>query len=410
MDTLDHHYRLLLGLDDSWQVVSVDLLPEHNRVEIRIRHLGGKVACPECQGACSIADHAPERQWRHLDVMQFETRILSSTPRSRCETCGVKTIAVPWASKHGRFTLMFEAFAVKVLTACSSVAKAAQLLRLNWESTHDIMERAVERGLIRRNLEEVEHVGIDEKSFGKGQDYVSVMTDLDGSRVLEVVPKRTESATKQLWESIPEENRKNIQAVAMDMWAPYVSATEEAVPRAEIVHDKFHVAKHLNEAVDKVRRSEHKTLMQAGDETLKGTRRMWNYNEKNLPEKYADDFAAVKQLQLKTSRAWAIKESFQVFWSYAYAGHARRYFKDWYSWASRSKLKPIIKAAKMIKRHLDRIVTYFKHRITNAHAEAFNSRIQWLKSAARGFRSFRNYRTRILFFCGRLDMLPEGCH
>ena len=82
MDTLDQHYRLLLGIDDSWQVVSVDLLPEQNRVEIRIRHLGGKVACPECQGACSIADHAPERQWRHLDVMQFETRILSSTPRS----------------------------------------------------------------------------------------------------------------------------------------------------------------------------------------------------------------------------------------------------------------------------------------------------------------------------------------
>ena len=166
----------------------------------------------------------------------------------------------------------------------------------------------------------------------------------------------------------------------------------------------------LNEAVDKVRRSEHRTLLKEGDSTLKGTRQMRLFSKKILPEKYAGLFDTVSQQQVKANRAWAIKESFQVFWTYSFAGHARRYFRDWYAWASRCKLKPIIATAKMLKRHLDRIETYFKHRITHARAEAFNSRIQWLKSAARGFRSFRNYRTRILFFCGRLDMTPEGCH
>ena len=102
---------------------------------------------PYCGQACPQADLAPERTWRHLDTMQFTTELRARVPRSHCSKCGIKTISVPWAGKHSRFTLLFEAFAIEVLQACSNVKRAAQLLRLSWETAHMIMARAVERGL-----------------------------------------------------------------------------------------------------------------------------------------------------------------------------------------------------------------------------------------------------------------------
>lgn len=411
MNELHEHYRLLLGLDDSWQVAAVDLSLEESRVEIQLEHVGKRVRCPECQAESSLADHAPDRCWRHLDTMQFETLIRARVPRARCQQCGVKTIAIPWAGKHSRFTLMFEAFAIAVLNSCSNVTRAALLLRLDWSSVHTIMERAVARGLAKRSVEKVRHVGIDEKSFRRGQSYVSVMTDLDGSRVLDVAEGRDETAANCLWESLPEAQRKKVEAVATDMWPAYVTSVEVNSPQAEVVHDKFHIAKHLNEAVDQVRRAEHKRLMQEGDESLKGSKQLWLFRESNLPARHQERFRELKEMHLKTSRAWALKEYFQEFWNYCVAGFAKRFFSDWYGWAVRSRLKPMIKKAKMLKRHLDRLLTYFRHFITNAKSEAFNSRIQAIKSDARGFRSFHNYRIRILFYCGKLDLLPKPlCH
>ena len=410
MSKLTEHYRLLLGLDAAWEVSDVSLSLEERRVDILVTHVGGRVTCPECGGTCSIADHAPERTWRHLDTMQFETRLRARVPRANCKACGVKTTAVPWAGKHSRFTLLFEALAIEVILACGNVKAAAGLLRLDWDSVHRIMERAVERGLSRRDLESVSHVGIDEKSFGRGQSYISLLTDLTASRVLEVVEGRTEEAANALWEAIPQEQKSQVEAVAMDMWPAYINAAETNAEQAEIVHDRFHISKHLNEAVDKVRRQEHKTLKQAGDERLKGSKQLWLFNPENLSEDRWLDFEALKDQDLKTSRAWAIKEQFRWFWEYRYAGNARRFFDRWYGWAIRSQLKPIRGVAKMLKRHLDNIVSYFRHRITNAATEGFNSRIQSIKSQARGFRAFRNYRIRILFHCGKLNLLPETTH
>ena len=121
MSQLTEHYRLLLGLDASWKVSEVTLFLEEKRVDILLVHRGGAVTCPECDGGCGIADHGPERTWRHLDTMQFETVLRARTPRTKCKTCGVKTVTVPWAGKHSRFTLMFEAFAIEVLQACGHV-------------------------------------------------------------------------------------------------------------------------------------------------------------------------------------------------------------------------------------------------------------------------------------------------
>ncbi len=406
MSELTNHYQALLGLDENWAVVSVDFALEEKKVEIALEHVGGRLTCPECAASCPQADLAPERQWRHLDTMQFQTLLRARLPRSKCATCGVKTVAAPWAGKHSRFTLLFEAFALEVLKACSNVQRAAVLLGLDWQTTHGIMQRAVERGLERRTLDDVRRVGIDEKSFGSGQSYVSVMTDLEESRVLEVVEERTKAATDELWQTLTPTQRDNVLAVAVDMWEPFMNSSAEQAPNAEIVHDKFHVSKHLNEAVDQVRRQENKTLKAKGDESLAGSKYLWLMHPDHLTDEREEWLAELREADLKTSRAWAIKESFRRFWEYTYTSSAATFFDDWYAWAVRSRLSPIVEKAKMLKRHLSGLLSYFRQRVTNAVSEGFNSRIQSIKSAARGFRAFANYRTRILFYCGKLDLSP----
>jgi transposase len=409
MNDLNQHYALLLGLKTDWLVQSVDLDLEAQRVEIRLqRNADEPCCCPECGQACPLKDHTDERTWRHLDTMQFETVIKARIPRTSCPTHGVHNIHIPWAEPHGRFTLLFEAFAIRVLIASSSIEKGRRLLGLGWEASQKIMNSAVERGLERRDLEEVKHIGIDEKNFGKGHDYVSVMTDIDGGRVLEVVPGRTQEAADSLWKTLSEEQREQVEAVAVDMWAAFVNSAEEHVPQADIVHDRFHIAKHLNEALDQVRRAEHKALKKAGDDRLTGSRYLWLARQENMSDKKSAAFEDLREEKLKTSRAWALVDLFRDFFEQQSEPQGRAFFKDWYAWASRCRLTPLVKKAKMIKRHLDRIVTWFSHRISNASAEGFNSLIQALKSAARGFRNFENYRTRILFFCGQLNLFPES--
>jgi transposase len=281
---------------------------------------------------------------------------------------------------------------------------------LDWDSANAIMQRAVKRGLSRRSIEGVKNVGIDEKSYLKGHNYVSVLTDIDGSRVLEVAEGRDQEAANKLWDSIPPEQRDEIEAVAVDMWRAFIGSAKQNAKNAAIVFDRFHVSKHLNEAVDRVRRQESKALKTVQDRSLVGTKQLWLFNPENLNEEQQIEFSELQTLALQTGRAWAIKEQFRHFWEYTYQGSATKFFNRWYAWAIRSRLSPIKEKAKMLKTHVEGLLNYFKHRITNAMAEGFNSKIQQIKSSARGFRKFENYRTRILFFCGKLDLLPFLTH
>jgi transposase len=247
-------------------------------------------------------------------------------------------------------------------------------------------------------------VGLDEKSFQRGQRYISLMTDLTGQRVLEVVPGRDTEQAIGLWEKLPEGQRRKVEAAAMDMGANFAAATRIAAPQAAIVHDRFHVAKHLNEAVDQTRRQEAAKLAEKGDETLKQTRYLWLYG--TVPEKHQANFADLLEMNLKTSRAWLYKEQMVEFWAQPDAKAGERFFSQWYRTVMRSQLPKVKAVAKTLKGHLVNLLTYFQHRITNAITEGFNSKIQAIKADARGFRRFENYRARILFFCGKLDLMP----
>jgi transposase len=256
------------------------------------------------------------------------------------------------------------------------------------------MKRAVERGLQPRSLDEVRYVGIDEKSFSAGEDYVSVMTDIDQSRVLEVTPDRTTDAADALWNTLSEEQRSKVKAVCMDIWQAYEMSTERNIPNARILHDRFHIAKYLNEAVDKVRRAEHRELQEDSDDRLPGVRQILLFNPVNLSDEKNEELAALRKSTLATGRAWSLKELFRFFWQEGDAvGGEHSLIR--YAWAIRCRLEPIRKVARMLSP------------ISNGPAEGFNSRIQSIKSAVRGFRIFEHYRIRMLFYCGKRSLTPR---
>lgn len=407
-------YETLLGLTAPWEVASVAVTkPSGERplgeVAVAVRWRAKMpLVCPSCNQQGARYD-SRARRWRHLNTMQWKTFITAEVPRVNCPSCGVKQVRVAWAEDGSRFTELFEAFAIQVLKAVRSKVQATSLTALSWDQVDRIMERAVVRGLDRRSLRQLTHLGLDEKSFGKGHDYVSILHDVSGRRVLDVVPERTRKAADQLWQTIPEAQRQGVAAVAVDMWEPYLEATRTAAPQAAIVHDKFHCAKELNKAVDLVRRREHRQLRSEGDNTLVKTKYLWLKNPRNWTTQQRQHFHCLKVDTLKVGRAWAIKEAFADFWAYRYSASARKFFDRWYFWATHSRLAPIIHAAQTLKRHLPGLLAYTKHRITNALAEANNATIQLTKANARGYRNFQQYRIAILFHCGKLDLYPRDC-
>jgi transposase len=399
---LNQHYGQLLGLCAPWIVVKVDLDLAAKRVIIRLdRDKSFEMTCPECGRSCPIYDSVEERQWRHLDTMQFETILVATVPRVDCPEHGVRRGSVPWARPHGRFTLLFEAFAISVLECCGTVKAAAEILRVNWKTLDGIMKAAVERGMDRRELVDVTRISLDEKHYSKKEGCVSVMCDIDGSRVLDLVPKNSEAAATALLETLPDDTQGMIEAVTMDMCPSFKNATTVVLPWADVVHDRFHVKKALNEATDTVRRQESKD-----NPLLKRTRHLWLYNYANLKEHQRQRFAVLKKENLTTAKAYSIKEMFDEFWNAPDAEVAAIWAERWLSWALNCRIEPMVRIAKTIQKHLDCLLTYFEHRVTNAIAEGMNSKIQTIIAAARGLRSFVTLRIRVLFFCGNLELSP----
>ncbi len=210
------HYQRLLGLPDPWMVSElVENIP-HQRIDLKLTHAPEtRFPCPYCQLSCPVHDHAPERRWRHLDALRFKTYLTASPPRVRCPDHGVVTAGLPWADFSSRWTLDLEFKVIETLQACSSLQAAARLLNLSWSTLQSIMASAVARGLDRRALEGLRVLGLDEKSFLRGQSYISVCNDLGGHRVLEVSPGRTAEQAAEALKVVPEAQRGGIEA-----WPP----------------------------------------------------------------------------------------------------------------------------------------------------------------------------------------------
>jgi transposase len=405
-------YAQILGLTRPWSVIDVELDTSDEEVRVLVRHDGSAtLCCPEC-GRASPGYDTRRRRWRHLDTCQYRTILIAETPRVMCAEHGVKQVRVPWAEPGSSFTALYESLVIDWLKE-ASIAAVSRRLHLSWDEVDGIMQRAVTRGLERRRAEGEQapaRLGVDETSFAKRHEYVTVVTDLDAKEVLHVADDRTAGSLEAYYESLGPGELERIEVVCMDMWQPYITATRKRVPLGpgKIAFDKFHVAKHLGDAVDKVRRGEHRTLKREGDDRLTRTKYLWLAHPANIEEgTWRERFRWLRDSALKTARAWAIKETAMGLWEYVSRGWARRAWRRWYGWAIRSRLEPVKRVARMIRAHLEGIITAIVHRATNAGAESINAKIQRVKRMACGYRNRQRFRHAIYFHLGGLDLYPR---
>lgn len=401
-------YQHILGLQPPWHVERVELDMKAQRVSVYAVHRkDAAFSCPECGLQCPLHDHDEERSWRHLDTCQLQTQLHARIPRVRCNEHGVRQVRVPWSEPKSRFTLMFERFAIDVLLE-TDVQGATGLLRISWDQAHHIMQRAVERGLARREHTDIKHMGVDEKAIAKGHRYATLLNDLQRGTVLEVTEGRTQESIEECLSSVPSAQLAKVEAFAMDMWQPYFQAVTSAVPdgASKVVFDRFHIVGHMNKALDIVRRRESREMVEEGDRRLVGTKYNWLYAAERLDDDVRQQFVRMRDNGFKTARAWSMKELLRGLWDRKSMRDGLTWWSRWYFWATHSRLAPVIKVAKMIDRHLPNVLSYFAHRITNAASESINAVVRGLQKRAFGYRSFSNFRIAVLFRCGGLDLYP----
>lgn len=405
-------YSEILGINAPWEISETKIEESDKSVHIKLFHASGsKFPCKHCQELCSVHDHGNVRTWRHLDTCDHYTYLHAALPRTNCSNCGICTIEPMWSRSNSGFTLQFESFIIDTLQSTQVRRRASLQLRISEEQLKRVQRQAVERGMKnRRNASNyfVRHVCIDEKSLFTGHHYVTILYDGQTGAVLEVVEHRTqesaEKAFKQLGQYV---DLKEVHVVTMDMWKAFRNAAENHVSQADIVHDRFHLAQYLNKAVDITRRAENKKLMAQSDDRLKGTKYLWLKNPDNFT-------FAQKQLQmclaqdeeLETVKAWQFKEAFKEFFTMPTVPEAIDFFNTWSLNVKNSENKPLLKVVKTFENHLQGLLDYTKHRVSNAMAESINMAIQQVKSKARGFKSANAFRVAILFHLGNLFVYP----
>ena len=401
-------YERILGLEKPWRVTGVRL--DEVKGEMRVSVECDAVwACPQCARRMHVHSHEA-REWRHMDTCQYKTIIESYALRVECEEHGTLTVQVPWAEKYGRESRLFESKAIDVMRQTSGKA-AGDILGITWDEADGIKQRAVDRGLARKTWEVPKAVCLDEKSAGRGHDYVTVATKVEGGKAVvdDVVEERTKEAADSYFGRYTKEELAGVKSIGMDMWKPYFDSAISHVPDAaeKIVHDRYHLVSHLNNAVDEVRRGEHAGLLAKGDSQLKRTRFLWLHGKENLPPEKRRQLKDLVAGKLKTAKAWMLKELFRDMYDCTDGAEAAVYFKDWCRRAMRSRIEPILKVARMFKKHAANILTWFTHRLSNSYAEGINNLIQTIVKKAYGYRNRERFRRDILFHAGGLDLYPR---
>ena len=398
-------YQKILGIEAPWRVEDVELRLEKGLVNIEVGYdPGQEVRCSKCGEMCARYD-VVKRKWRHLDTCQYQTIISADVPRIECKTHGIEQISVPWAGKNSRLTHLFERLVIDWLKESSTLA-VAEHLNLSWKQVDGVMQRAVRHGLKVREAQMPTRIGVDETSFQKRHEYVTIITDMDTGTVIDVADDRKQVPLENMLKKLGKDTLSKIECVAMDMHQPFIQAVKNTIPDAgaKIAFDKFHVIANVTKAVNQVRRQEHLALMEQGKEDLKRTRFLWITGEENLSESQLDNIQALKEIAIKTSKAWRFKEQARNLWGFKSKAVALRAWKNWCIDAAQSELAPIQKVASMVLNHLQGILIAILKNATNAVSESKNNKIQHIKRNAYGFRNRERFKTAILFHCGGLQL------
>ena len=394
-------FRLALGLAEPWRVVKIAFSDEEHRLDLWLDFpAGSRFPCPACGQTAGVYD-TTERTWRHLNFFQHQTHLHARQPRIACPEDGVKTIEVPWARAGAGFTLLMEAFVLLLAQSGMTPRQIGRVIDAHDTRIWRILRHYVDEARAHADHSAVTAVGVDETSRARGQNYITVFMDLkeDRRRVLFVAEGRDAKTVDAFRQDLVAHGgqAEQVEEACLDMSPAYIRGLTEAFPKVQLTFDQYHLTALLNEAVDEVRREE-----QGRHPELKGTRYVWLKNDWNRTEKQAEVFDALRSSHLATVRATHIKTVFQDVFACEGVEEAEPLLKQWYFWATHSRIGPIIKAAKTIKKHWDGVLRWFTSRITNGVLEAINSLIQSAKAKARGFRSTEYLITMVYLIAGKL--------
>jgi transposase len=379
------------------------------RIEVGVKpRRNGEPVCSGCGRKCSGYDRLAERRYQMVPLLGFSVYLVYRPRRVDCRYCGVKVEQVPWARGKETTTQALQWYLV-FWTKYVALSQVAALFRTNWHTVYAAVEQAVEWGLARRRLDNVQSIGVDEVQWRKGHRYLTLVYQLDAGcrRLLYVGLDRTADSLRGFFTAMPEQLAGGLKYVCSDMWRPYLEVLKECAGQAVHVLDRYHIVAKLNQAIDEVRADEARRMRAAGHApVLKHSRWCLLKRPENLTERQGSKLGELLRFNLKTVRAYLLKEEFQQLWDYVVSSWAGNFLDGWLTKVMRSRIEPMKKVATTLRRHRELILNWFKARgeISAGIVEGQNYNVKLLMRRSYGIRTYRVMETLLYHQLGDLPV------
>jgi transposase len=405
MLTQEDLFAKALMVEKPWFVDKVQFDQEGGKLEIWIDFERGSTFYYEdkelgIKGNFKAYDTS-QKTWRHLNFFQYQCYLHAWIPRVDIGDGKVRQAQAPWEGHAAGFTLLLEALILE-LVRVMPVHQVCQLLGVYDEKLWKMIKAYTETARAYEDFSSVKVVGMDEKAVRKGHDYVSLFVDMEEKRTIFVTEGRDNEVVADFVNDLKAHNgnAEKISQISCDMSPAFILGVEENLPNADIVFDRFHVTKVINDAVDKVRKAEV-----TKNPILKNSKYIFLKNRDNLSEWQKQRLEEIKlsKLNLKTMKALNIREAFQQIYDASSVEIFDKLLRKWYFWATHSRIKPIIEAAYTIQRHWYGVVNWIFYKISNGILEGFNSIFQAAKAKARGYKRTDIIKAIIYLLTGKLD-------
>jgi len=382
-------------------------------VDVKARK-NGRPICSGCGKAGPGFDRTRQaRHYEFIPIWGYAVYLSYRKRRVNCGECGIRVEQVPWAEGKQRLTTVYQHY-LAMWAKRMSWAEVARSFRTSWDHVYQSVKTVVEYGLANRDLTGIKAIGVDEIQYGKGHQYLTLVYQLDGAtkRLLHIARKRTMKSLLSFFRLIGKEGCQTIEYVCSDMWKPYLKVIRKKLPHALHILDRFHIVAMLNKAVDEVRREEVNRLKDEGYESvLDRIKYCFLKREENLTDGQRLRLKDVLRLDLRSVRAYLLKESFQLFWRYSSPHWARWYLRKWCTRAMRSKLEPIKKFVRTVRRHEALMMNWFKAKkaYSSGAVEGLNRKINLVTRKAYGYKSYDVMKIALYHTMGNLPV-PESTH
>jgi len=387
---------------------------DRNTLEVVVRPRQGSAAiCSGCHRPAPGYDHLPERRFEFIPFWGILVFLLYCMRRVNCRSCGVVVEEVPWGDGKHQLSKAYMLFLARWARRLSW-KETAETFHTSWDKVCDAVEYVVSWGLDHRTLAPIRAIGVDEIQYAKGHKYLTLVYQIDQSfiRLLWVGRERTIESFQGFFTLIGTELASAIEFVCSDMWEPYLKVLREKCSQALNILDRFHIVAKMNKALDEVRAAESRRMAQAGYEpVLKKTRWCLLKRQENLTDKQKFRLRDLLRYNLKTVRAYLLKEDFQQLWDYDSPTWAGKFLDEWCRQTMRSRIEPMKKIARTLRQHRHLILNYFRaqKRFSSGVIEGLNNKAKVTMRKSYGFRTFRVLELALYHSLGKLPE-PELTH